>query len=97
MAVYATMREFQQDAKSVLEKLRRPGDGIGIMTSHGKPVAVIMPVTPDNADTVAAEFRRLRLAAAFRAAQTSIAASGVTWKKDAAEKLVATARRGRTR
>jgi len=97
MAVYATLREFQQDAKSVLAKLRRPGDGIGIMTSHGKPVAVIMPVTPDTADTCAAEFRRVRLAAAFRAAQAGIAASGVTWKKDSAEKLVAAARHGRAR
>ena len=91
------MREFQQDAKGVLAKLRRPGDGIGIMTSHGKPVALIMPVTADNADTLAAEVRRQRLAAAFRAAQADIAASGVSWDSNAAETLVAKTRRGRAR
>jgi len=94
MAIFSTLRNFQQNSSKVLSNARK-NDGIAYLTSRGKPVALLMPVTPDNFDDISAELKRQRFAASFRAAQTDISKSGKSFTKDDVNQLIATARKKR--
>jgi len=66
MGTFSTLRNFQQNSAKVLANAREH-DGLAYLTSRGKPVAIILPVTPENVDDISAELKRQRFAASFRA------------------------------
>ena len=61
MATYATIRELQLNARRVLEATRADGECQAIITSRGKPVAVLVPVEPGELDSVRRSIRSRRL------------------------------------
>jgi len=61
MATYATVRELQLNARRVLDATRADGDRQAIITSRGKPVAVLVPVEPGELDSVQRGIRTRRL------------------------------------
>ncbi len=95
MATFSTLREFQQNSNAVLRQAREHG-GMAYLTSRGKPVAILMPVSAENADAIADECRRQRFAAAFRSAQASISRSDAEkFTPERIDKLIARTRKSR--
>ena len=96
MSAYATLRELQQNAAAVLETARQQQNGMTLLTSRGKPVALLVPVTAESADELAQAWQRLRFAAALRAAQTALAQTPPARRRAvSAARLIATTRRAR--
>jgi len=94
MGTFSTLRNFQQNSAKVLANAREH-DGLAYLTSRGKPVAIILPVTPENVDDISAELKRQRFAASFRAAQSEISKSGKKFTKKDVSKLISTTRKNR--
>ena len=70
MATYSTIRELQAKASRLIA-VAREGEPM-IITSHGKPVAVLTAVSPDQADDMAAAIERLRSFRAFKSLQSHV-------------------------
>ena len=92
MATFSTLRDFQQNSSAVLEQARK-GDGLAYLTSRGKPVAIIMPVSEYNADTISQEIKRQSFAAAFRSAQSDISKSGKKFASKDIDQLISSTRK----
>ena len=92
MPTFSTLRDFQQNSSAVLEQARK-GDGLAYLTSRGKPVAIIMPVSEYNADAISQEIKRQNFAAAFRAAQSDISKSGQKFTSKDIDQLISSTRK----
>ena len=90
MARYTTIRELQAKASKLIDSARN-GEPL-IVTSHGKPVAVLSPVSPDEADQVAFFLERMRSYSAFRKLQ-AVAATRPQLSEDDIEAVIADTRR----
>ena len=67
MAKYGTIRELQAKASNLIAKTEN-GEPL-IITTHGKPVAVLTSVSPDEADSVARFMERMFSYQAFKKMQ----------------------------
>ena len=67
MAKYGTIRELQAKASSLIAKTDN-GEPL-IITTRGKPVAVLTSVSPDEADSVARFMERMISYQAFKKLQ----------------------------
>ena len=67
MAKYGTIRELQAKASNLIAKTAN-GEPL-IITTHGKPVAVLTSVSPDEADSVARFMERMFSYQAFKKLQ----------------------------
>ncbi|NLF38603.1 type II toxin-antitoxin system prevent-host-death family antitoxin [bacterium] len=67
MASYATIRELQARASALISATDKAEPLI--VTSRGKPVAILAAVTPDEADEMALAVERLRSYRAFKRLQ----------------------------
>ncbi len=96
MATFSTLRNFQQNSSAVLAQARE-NDGLAYLTSRGKPVAIIMPVSTDNAEAISVEIKRQRFAAAFRTAQSDISKSDEKFTSKDLSQLISNTRKARKR
>jgi len=71
MAKYGTIRELQAQATELI-KSTRTGEPL-IVTSRGKPVAVLTAVSADDADHVAMLMERITSYEAFKTLQSQAA------------------------
>ena len=67
MAKYGTIRELQAKASNLIAKTEN-GEPL-IITTNGKPVAVLTSVSPDDADSVARFMERMLSYQAFKKLQ----------------------------
>lgn len=67
MAKYGTVRELQARATNLISTTL-DGEPL-IITTHGKPVAVLTAVTPEEADSVARFMEKMRSYQAFKKLQ----------------------------
>ena len=67
MAKYGTIRELQAQATSLISSTN-DGEPL-IITTRGKPVAVLTAVTPEEADTVAVFMEKMRSYQAYKKLQ----------------------------
>ena len=67
MAKYGTIRELQAQATSLISSTN-DGEPL-IITTRGKPVAILTAVTPEEADTVAGFMEKMRSYQAYKKLQ----------------------------
>ena len=67
MAKYGTIRELQAHATNLISSTK-DGEPL-IITTRGKPVAVLTAVTPDEADSVAVFMEKMRSYQAYKKLQ----------------------------
>lgn len=65
-----------------------------IITSHGRPVALMVPVQDDNVEETVSAFRTARVQQAIRSAQEEWARKGRTLTEDEIEREIEEARKG---
>jgi len=70
MAAYTTIRDLQAQASRLIADTRT-GEPL-IITSHGKPVAVLTAVDAGQADDMAAAIGRIRSYRAFKSLQAHV-------------------------
>jgi prevent-host-death family protein len=80
MAKYGTIRELQARATELI-KSTRTGEPL-IVTSRGKPVAVLTAVSPDDADRIALLMERITSYEAYKTLQQQAASkAGMTQRQ----------------
>lgn len=93
---FVSVRELRNRAAKVWRQLEREQDLV--VTSNGKPVALLSAVTEDSLEARMTSLRRSRAAAAVSAMQEGSLRSGRSRITPAeVEAEIAAARRGRTR
>ena len=98
MATYATIRELQLNARRVLEATRADGDCQAVITSRGKPVAVLVPVGPGELDDVRRSIRSRRLLGlAASLARDADAAGSAGMSMEQVDREIAASRRAARR
>jgi prevent-host-death family protein len=93
---FLTVRQLRSQSAAVWRRLAE--DGEIVVTSHGKPVAILSPVGSENLEQSLAALRRARAVAAVQAMQEQSAAAGahrMTPRQVQAE--IAAARRARAK
>jgi prevent-host-death family protein len=78
MATYASVRELQLNATRVLRDAQTQSDGQAVITSRGKPVALLVPVDPSEVDDLRQAVRARRLRRAVDRLRASARAAGVS-------------------
>ena len=70
MAVYTTIRELQAGASRLIADT--PAGEPLVVTSHGRPVAILVATRADEADDMASAIMRLRSYRAFKSLQAHV-------------------------
>jgi len=78
MATYASIRELQMNATRVLRDALAQSDGQAVITSRGKPVALLVPIDPSEVDELRQAVRARRLRRAVEQLRTEARAAGTS-------------------
>ena len=93
---FVTVRELRSRSAEVWQRLADEGEVV--LTSNGKPVAILSAVSQENLEESLAAFRRARATAAVEAMQRqSVAANVHRMPRRQIHAEIAAARKGRTR
>ena len=91
---FLTVRELRSQSAAVWRRLANEGEIV--ITSNGKPVAILSAVSPENLEESLAVLRRARAVAAVDAMQRqSVAAGTHSMKPEEIQAEIAAVRRGR--
>ncbi|MBW2039526.1 MAG: type II toxin-antitoxin system Phd/YefM family antitoxin [Deltaproteobacteria bacterium] len=72
---FVNIRQLRQGASKVWKELE--GGGELVLTSNGKPIAILMGVNEDNLDTYLTALRRSKAVVALNQIQTEAATKGL--------------------
>jgi prevent-host-death family protein len=93
---FLTVRDLRSQSADVWRHLTEEGDVV--ITSNGKPVAILSPVSAENLEESLAAIRRGRAMAAVEAMQRQSLAAGTNrLTEEDIESEIAAARKGRKR
>ncbi len=93
---FVTVRDLRLKLGQVWERLGREGEMI--VTSNGRPIALLIPVNEDNFEQTVAALRRSRVLMALEGMQRASLAAGTDRMSDAEiEAEIKAARRSRAR
>ena len=76
MATYASLRDIQLNARAVLGEAMDADERHVIVTSHGKPVAVMLPIEPGELTGVERALRSWQLKTAAEALRAAVRQPG---------------------
>ena len=93
---FVTVRELRSQSADLWRSL--PDEGDVVITSNGKPVAILLPVAAANLEQSLAALRRVRAMTALETMQKQSVAAGLDqWTAEQVEAEIAAARKGRKR
>ncbi len=93
---FVSVRDFRLKPGQVWERLGREGEMI--VTSNGRPIALLIPVNEDNFEQTVAALRRSRVLMALEGMQRASLAAGTDRMSEAEiEAEIKAARRSRAR
>ena len=93
---YLSMRDLRGNTAAVRKSLATEGEIV--VTSSGKPIAVLAPVSPDSVEETVTAIRRARFSRALDRAHAAAKEAGLSaLSMDEVDTLVALARGGRKR
>jgi antitoxin (DNA-binding transcriptional repressor) of toxin-antitoxin stability system len=91
---FVTVRELRSESAKTWRRLAEEGELV--ITSNGKPIAILSAVAPDGVEQAIAAMRRARAIAAVEALQCgSVVAGKHRLTEDQIEAEIATVRQGR--